>query len=149
MLRSKISDDCGSASLEFITAGLVLLVPLVYLILTVSTLQSATLASEGAARQAARVFVTADDEREALARASRAVQVTLEDYGFSADAARMTTSCSPTPDSCLERRGMVSVSVELSVALPLAPPVASFDAPLALAVNAAATQQVSRFWGTR
>ncbi|MCA1943576.1 MAG: pilus assembly protein, partial [Yonghaparkia sp.] len=51
--------DRGSASLEFLVAGLLMLVPLVYLILTLGTIQSAALATEGAARQAARVFVQA------------------------------------------------------------------------------------------
>jgi hypothetical protein len=37
-----VADD-GSASLEFITAGLLLLVPLVYLVLTLSALQTAAL----------------------------------------------------------------------------------------------------------
>ncbi|HSP76545.1 MAG TPA: hypothetical protein VLO31_10065, partial [Cryobacterium sp.] len=47
----------GSASLEFITAGLILLVPLVYLVLAMAALQGGALAVEGAARQAARVYV--------------------------------------------------------------------------------------------
>ena len=53
---SRLSDD-GSASLEFITVGLLLLVPLVYLVLTIAAVQGAALGVEGAARQASRVFV--------------------------------------------------------------------------------------------
>ena len=51
--RAAASDD-GSASLEFITVGVLLLVPLVYLVLVVSSLQAASLAVEGAAQQASR-----------------------------------------------------------------------------------------------
>jgi len=36
MPRSRLSDDRGSAALEFITAGMLLLVPLVYLILAMA-----------------------------------------------------------------------------------------------------------------
>ena len=77
MLRSRLlnrwtalSDD-GSASLEFLTAGFILLLPIVYLILTVSSIQAGSLAVEGAARQAARVFVQADDTTEASDAQSR------------------------------------------------------------------------------
>ncbi|RII97030.1 hypothetical protein DZF97_17400, partial [Clavibacter nebraskensis] len=56
------ADDRGSAVLEFITAGVLLLVPLVYLVLAMSAIQGAALGTEGAARQAARVYVRADDD---------------------------------------------------------------------------------------
>ena len=49
----------GSAALEFITAGFLLLIPLVYLILAMAALQGGALSVEGASRQAARVFVQA------------------------------------------------------------------------------------------
>src|SRR6187402_2436195 len=75
----------GSASLEFLVAGLLLLVPLVYLVLTVSAVQAASLGVEGAARQASRVFVQAESVGEARAAAARAVAVTLADYGLDAE----------------------------------------------------------------
>lgn len=40
----------------FLAAGLLLLVPFIYLVILVATVQLAALATEGAARQAARVF---------------------------------------------------------------------------------------------
>ncbi|MDQ1574531.1 MAG: hypothetical protein QOH44_2090, partial [Actinomycetota bacterium] len=40
-------DDGGSAALEFITAGLLLLVPLVYLILAMAAIQGGALSVEG------------------------------------------------------------------------------------------------------
>ena len=44
------TEDEGSASLEFITAGMILLLPLVYLVLVMAALQGGSLAVEGAAR---------------------------------------------------------------------------------------------------
>ena len=61
MRRSKWSSEAGSASLEFLTVGVILLVPLVYLVLAMSAIQAGALAVEGAARQAARVAVQAID----------------------------------------------------------------------------------------
>ena len=141
--------DRGSASLEFIVAGLLLLVPLVYLVLTVSAVQGASLAVEGAARQATRVFVQAASPAEASAAAARAVEVTLADYGLDASDAAVTISCRPNPAACLTRRGFVTVSVQVVVPLPFAPPVLDVDVPAGLPVRATATEQVSRFAGAR
>lgn len=140
--------EAGSASLEFITAGLILLVPLVYLVLALSAVQAGTLAVEGAARQAARVYVQAPDEAEGAARAERAVQFGLADYGIEAGAAGVRISCQPSPTSCLTRQGRVVVTVGVVVPLPLVPDLLSLGRPAGILVQASATQTVSRFWGS-
>jgi hypothetical protein len=139
----------GSASLEFITAGLILLLPLVYLILTMSVIQGGALAVEGASRQAARVFVQSATTGEAKASAKRAVEFALADYGLDADQATITITCRPTPTNCLTRRGFVTVVIEASVPLPLVPAALTVEAPLSVPLSSTATQQVSRFWGAR
>lgn len=146
MRRSKFSADGGSASLEFLTVGLVLLVPLVYLVLALASIQAAAFAAEGAARQAARVFVQSADEGSAGASAERALQFALADHGVDGGA-DLGVACSATP--CLTRRGYVTVSVDLEVPLPLMPSVLPGDFPLAVHLHATATEQVSRFWGAR
>lgn len=140
------SDD-GSASLEFITAGFVLLLPLVYLVLTMSSIQAGAFAVEGASRQAARVYVQASTITEANAAASRAVEFALADYGLDTEGVAVTVSCRPNPSNCLQRRGFVTVQVSTSVPLPLVPPVLDLDVGLAVPVDSSATQQVSRFAG--
>jgi hypothetical protein len=139
------TDDSGSASLEFITVGMILLLPLVYLVLTVASVQAGSLAVEAASRHAARVFVQATDEGTAMASAERAARFALADHGFELGEAAITVSCSVTP--CLTRREYVTISVDLSVALPLAPAVLQGAFPLQVPVRSTATQQVSRFWG--
>jgi Flp pilus assembly protein TadG len=141
------TDEEGTASLEFITAGLVLLVPLVYLVLAVSAIQGGALAVEGAARQAARVFVQADTAEEATARAERAVRFALADYGIDDSTASVSILCRPDPDACHTRRGFVTVEVATRVPLPFAPPVLDVDAALSVPLGSSATQQVSRLWG--
>lgn len=148
MRLSRISNDAGSASLEFITAGMILLLPLVYLVLAMASIQAGALAAEGAARQAARVFVQAPDEPRAARAAERAVQFALADYGLENAASEFHVRCSPHTSDCLARRAMVTVSVRLSVTLPLVPDVLDLSAPLSVPLEASATQQVSRFWGT-
>jgi hypothetical protein len=142
------TDDAGSASLEFVTAGLVLLVPLVYLVLTMSAIQAGALAVEGAARQAARVFVQSDSVGAAQAAALRAVDFALADHGIPPGSAEVAVSCTPRPSACLTRQGFVTVAITLTVPLPLAPPVLGDGFPLAVPLQGSATQQVSRFWGS-
>jgi hypothetical protein len=147
MPPSKLSRDEGSASLEFITAGLLLLVPLVYLVLAMAAIQGGALSVEGASRQAARVFVQAADSGEGQSRAQTAVDFALDDFGLSAADRTVTITCRPNPSTCLTRRGFVTVRVTASVPLPLVPNVLSLKEPLAMPMSAISTEQVSRFWG--
>lgn len=147
--RDLLRDETGTAALEFIGAGLILLVPLVYLVVTMAAVQGAALGVEGAARQAARVFVTAEDEPDAEAAASRAVEFALADYGIDPDSASVRITCEPDPDDCLARRGFVTVSISARVALPLMPAIVASDAPGSVTVGSSAIQQVSRFRGAR
>jgi hypothetical protein len=147
--RRRLTDDEGSASLEFITVGMLLLVPLVYLILTLSAIQAGVFAVEGAARQAARVFVQSATVAQGTERAHNALSFALADHGLSADAASTTVTCNPNPSACLTRSGFVTVTVLARVPLPLAPPVLDVDAPFAVPLSAVATQQVSRLWTGR
>lgn len=141
------TDDEGSAALEFVTVGMILLLPLVYLVLVVAAVQAGALAAEGAARQAARVFVQSDDPAGAAAAAETAVAFALSDHGIQ-DSAAITVTCRPRPTACLTRRGFVTVTVDITVPLPFAPLVLTGGFPLSIPLHATATQQVSRFWGS-
>lgn len=136
--------DDGSASIEFLTAGLLLLVPIIYLVILVAVVQSAALATEGAARQAARVFVQAPSVAAGEEAAVRALELALDDHGVSAET-RISITCSPDPDDCLARRSWVTVSIDARVPLPLLPSILDVRAPGAVPIEASATQRVSRF----
>ena len=144
---AKLGDEQGSAALEFITAGFLLLIPLVYLILAMAALQAGALSVEGASRQAARVFVQAPNAGTALARANTAVNFALGDFGIPQSAAEVKIACRPHPSACLTRRGFVTVTVTTAVSLPLVPTALTVKAPLSIAMSATSTEQVSRFWG--
>lgn len=147
-LPGRLGREEGSASIEFITVGILLLVPTVYLVLALSSIQSASFAVEGAARQASRVFVQAENLGDAQAAASRAVAVTLADYGLDAAAATVTISCAPNPADCLTRRGFVTVTISTVAPLPLFPAVLDADIPVGVPIDSVATEQVSRFAGS-
>jgi hypothetical protein len=148
MLRWRLwTTEEGSASLEFVTVGMILLVPLIYLIVTLAALQSASFAVEGATRQAVRVFIQSPTVVVAQSEAQRAVDYALADYGISPSDAHVHVSCSPTPTDCLRRLGRVTVMVDTAVTLPLVPSVLTLHLPLEVPISASSTQVVSRFGG--
>lgn len=113
--------DRGSAAVEFIAIGTLLLVPLVYVVITLSRIQAAAFAADGSARAAARAYVTAADDSEGRRRAEIAVRLGLLDQGFTDPAGgELTLECS-TPASCLTPGGQVRVLVEVRVRLPGVP----------------------------
>jgi hypothetical protein len=148
VLGSRLAQEEGSASIEFITVGMLLLVPTVYLVLALSSIQSAAFAVEGAARHASRVFVQADTVAQGRAAAARAIAVTLADYGLDADDARVVITCRPDPRDCLTRRGFVTISISTVAPLPLFPAVLEADIPPGVPIDSVATEQVSRFAGS-
>lgn len=136
LLRNK---EEGSSVVEFIFLGVLLLVPVTYLIISASQLQAASFAAVGAADHAARTFASADDEAEGAARARNAVDVAVANLDVDADAASMDYRCSPT---CLEPGSIVSVEVSISVPLPFLPSGVDLDFGRA---SSSATVRVDRF----
>ncbi len=147
LLGDLMRSERGSAAVEFITAGVILLVPLVYLIIAVSHIQAGAFAVEGAARQAARVYVLAPTEPEARERAERAVLFALNDLGVDAASARVDVSCAGVNGSCLQRGAVVTVRVLVQVSLPLVPAFLDLNQVASLPLESIASQTVSRFWG--
>lgn len=86
-LRGLIRDDCGSAIVEFVFVAVVVMLPLVYLIVAVATVQRSEFAVSEAAREAGRAFATSDHADQALGRAEAAVHIVLHDQGLPDDAA--------------------------------------------------------------
>src|SRR6478672_11481802 len=106
-----LRSDEGSASIEFLAAGLLLLVPIIYLVILVATVQSAALATEGAARQAARVFAQAPSVEAGEEAVARALQLALDDHGVRAETS-IAITCRPDPADCLARRSWVTVTID-------------------------------------
>lgn len=111
-------EEDGSAVVEFIFLAVGLMIPIVYLILSVAQLQASSLAAIGAADHAAKVFVGAETETEAHSRANSAVTTALSNMGVPASNANTSISCS---DACLEPGSTVTVTVDINVPLPLLP----------------------------
>lgn len=110
-------DDRGSAVVEFSTLGLLLLLPLLYLVVVLGRIEAASFAVDGAAREAARALVTAPRESTGRARALSAVELGLADQGFDVPGEDVLSIECSQPD-CLRPGGLVVATVELEVTLP-------------------------------
>jgi hypothetical protein len=110
-------DERGSAVVEFVTLGVLLLVPVVYLVISVGRIQAAAFATDASAREAARALTSAGDERTGRQDADAAVRLGLLDQGFDVDPAlALRISCGQTP--CLRPEGRITVRVAVDVPLP-------------------------------
>lgn len=114
-------DERGSGLVEFTWLAILLLVPLLYIVLTVFEVQRAAFGVSTAARSAGRAFAQAPDEASAHARASAATAVALRDQGVGAKPRTLAISCRPRPGDCLAPGSVVVVDVSSAVPLPLLP----------------------------
>jgi Flp pilus assembly protein TadG len=78
--------DSGSAIIEFVFVAVMVMVPLVYLLVAVASVQRTHLAVTAAAREAGRAFATGDDPSDAMSRARAAVRLALAAQGLPDDA---------------------------------------------------------------
>ena len=136
--------DAGSAVVEFVTIGVLMLVPVVYLVVAVAQVQAAAFATESGAREAARIVVTAPDEASAQERAVAAVGWALRDQRIESPPAQaLRVACSASP--CLTPGADVTVTVSVEVPLPAVPAGVSRAIPVVIPVSATHTQVVDEF----
>jgi hypothetical protein len=141
-------DDCGSASLEFIAGGVLLLVPVLYLVLALGTIQGQSLGVDAAARHTARAISTATDAADAAARADRVLASVAAEYGIDPARLDIRWECVDGSVPCPSAGATLAVTVQARAELPFMPPVLGLDQMAAVPVEASAVQKVSRFWGT-
>ena len=121
--RRSTRDERGTALIEFIWLGLLLLVPLVYILLAAFDVQRASYAVSAASRAAGRAFVLAPDQTSAFTRAEAAARVALADQGVGVERSTLVVSCAPEPSRCLSPGSVITVSVTVQQPLPVAPAV--------------------------
>lgn len=110
----------GIALVEFVWLTALLLLPLIWLVLSVFEVQRGAFSISTAARAAGRAFVLAPDERTAHARAQAAARASLADQGVHGPVS-VQVSCSLGRGRCLDGTSVVTVQVHTEVALPLIP----------------------------
>ncbi|WP_300343965.1 hypothetical protein [Nesterenkonia sp.] len=120
-----IRDESGSALVEFIGLGTLLLIPAVWFLLAVAQVQAASYAAVGAADQATKMYVAAGvPEPERAARSEAAVAAALDDFGLSTEQSQLHRDCSP---NCTSEGAVISHTVEIHVPVPLLPHPPGFE----------------------
>lgn len=141
-LRRRLGEaERGSAVIEFLVVGVLLALPVFYLVITLARLQAGTYAVTAAARESARTFVAADNPAVANQRAGAAARLAFQDQGFGAQGT-VSTRCSGV---CLARGSTVTTRADLSVDLPLIPDFLRSVVPSSISVSATHTEAVDRF----
>ena len=132
----------GSAIVEFVFLGVLLLVPMVYLVMSVGRVQAGSYAVTTAAREAGRAFVTAESGEDAAGRAESAAAIAFADQGF-AGLGSLQVSCAASP--CLTPDARVKTTARVTVPLPLVPAFARDVVPLEVPLSASPLSTVDRF----
>lgn len=146
--RSSEGSERGSAAVEFILMGMLLLVPLVYLIVSLGLIQEQSLGAEAGARHLARALATATDRADAAERTRLVLDSIVDEYGLDADSVAVSVACRPVSSDCPTAGATIRVTVRTRVSLPLVPAVLGLERMASIPVEASAVQKVSRFWGS-
>lgn len=140
-------DDSGSALVELTWLGVLLLVPILWIVVSVFEVQRGAFATSGAARAAGRAYALAPTDAAGWAGAQAAAQQALADHGVPGQPLRLTVSCRPSPSDCHAPGSVVTVSVHSGVDLPLLPDVLGGGSP-SFALSASHTVPIGQFRDT-
>ncbi len=121
--------ESGSALIEVSWLAILLLVPLLYIVLSVFEVQRSAFGVSAAARAAGRAYSIAPSEAEGMSRARAAAALTLQDQGVDVSRSSVVISCRPQPGNCLAPDSVIDVNVSYPAALPLMPAVLGGNTP--------------------
>lgn len=126
MRRPRRGDD-GSALVELVWLGILLLVPVLWIVLSVFEVQRGAFAVTSAARSAARAYALADSDAAGREQARAAIRQALDDQGGEAQSFSFDVRCDG--GDCHQPGAVITVDVRSGVRLPLLPEVLGGGAP--------------------
>lgn len=127
-MRRAGRQERGSALVEVTWIALILLLPLLWIVVSVFWVQKGAFATSAAARVAARAYALAPDDALGRMRAEAAARQALHDQGVPG-AAGVHISCTPYPHDCHSGTSVITVRIDAAVALPLLPDILGSGAP--------------------
>lgn len=119
--RRRRRGERGSALVEFCWVGLILFIPITWIVITVFEVQQGAFAVNGAARAAARAYALAPDDATGAERAQAVVDQTLADQGGDGQVGKVSVSCVPFKDNCHAGTSLITITIESGVTLPFLP----------------------------
>lgn len=130
-----------SASLEFLVAGVVLIVPTAVFSATMVTVTAAQAAAHNVAEHGAHAFALAANDGDGQRALERYARLSFEDFGVSDITREVRVTCDTHP--CHERLATVTISVTARVPVVGVP---GFLPAMTVPVHATATERISRLW---
>jgi hypothetical protein len=113
-------EERGSALVELTWLGILLLVPMIWIVLSVFEVQRGAFGVSAAARSAGRAFALAPDDATGQEQAHAAAAVALADQGAAEWGWHLQITCGGLAD-CHTGGAVVTVRITSSVALPFIP----------------------------
>ena len=136
--------ESGSALVELTWLGILLLVPVIWIVLSASEVQRGAFATSAAARAAGRAYALAPTDAEGHARAEAAARQALADQGADGQSLTLSVSCRPAPGDCHRAGSVITVQIRSGVELPLLPSVLGGGAP-SFRLDASHTVPIGQF----
>ena len=137
-------DERGSALVELSWLAIILLVPLIWIVISVFEVQQGAFATSAAARAAGRAYALAPDDATGAARADAVVRQVLADQGTPGQEARVTVTCDAPGGNCHVGTSVITVRVESGVDLPFFPAILGKGAA-SFAVDATHTVPIGQY----
>ena len=137
-------DERGTALVELTWLGILLLVPMLWIVLSVFEVQRGAFAVSSAARAAGRAYALAPTDAAGRARAEAAARSALADQGVEHAPLRLEVRCTPFPHDCHAGTSVITVVIRSRVDLPLMPSALGGHAP-SFALDASHTVPIGQF----
>jgi Flp pilus assembly protein TadG len=141
---SRRRDHRGSALVEVTWLGILLLVPMLWILLSVFEVQRGAFGVEAAARSAARAYALAGNDDEGTRQAELVARRALADQGLGSAPLSVRITCTPYPADCHSGTSVITVRIESRVDLPLMPEVLGGQAP-SFALDATHTVPIGQY----
>ena len=106
---------------ELVWLGILLIVPLLWIVVALFEVQGGAFAVSTAARSAGRAFALAPDDASGRRAAEAAARQALDDQGLDDVAVAVDVECTPYPSACHSGTSVITVRVASRVVLPLVP----------------------------
>ena len=142
--RPRARRDDGSAVVELVWLAILLLVPVLWIVLSLFEVQRGAFGVTTAARSAARAFALAPDDSSGRSAAQAAARQALVDQGVDDVPVDVAISCTPYPTQCHSGTSVITVVVASRVVLPLMPDVLGDDRPT-FALDASHTVPIGQY----
>lgn len=133
----------GSAVVELTWLGILLLVPLLWIVVSVFEVQRGAFGVSAAARAAGRAYALAPTDAEGERRAHAVARQALADQGLTDVPLALQVTCRPFAD-CHSGTSVITVRVDSSVRLPFLPDVLGAG-PATFALDATHTVPIGQY----